>query len=143
MLPRFGHILVPLDFTTKNRAALDIAFEMAELNKARVSLLHVIERIEADAEDDETRAFYRRLEKRADAELESLSQQFQEAGLETEYRVRYGKRAQEIFRFMDEKAVDLVVLSSHPLEAGEPVRSMVSISYQVSLLARCPVLLVK
>ena len=29
MLPRFQHIIVPLDFTSKNQAALDIAFELS------------------------------------------------------------------------------------------------------------------
>ncbi len=143
MLPRFQHILVPLDFSTKNRIALDVAFELAELNRARVTLLHVIERIEAGAEDDEARAFYQRLTERADTELESLSQPFVEAGLDAEYRVRYGKRAQQIVSFIDERSVDLVVVSSHPLDRTQPISSLATISYQVSVLAPCPVLLVK
>ena len=43
MLPRFRHILVPLDFDPKNQGALDIAIEVAQVNSARVTLLHVIE----------------------------------------------------------------------------------------------------
>ncbi len=43
MIPRFQHILVPLDFTEKNLAALNIAFDLAIANHARVTLLHIIE----------------------------------------------------------------------------------------------------
>ena len=55
MIPRFKHILVPVYLTPKNRAALEIAFELAVENKARVSLLHVTEKIELPGEepDDE------------------------------------------------------------------------------------------
>lgn len=143
MLPRFRHILVPLDFSAKNRSALDIAFEMAEVNDARVTLLHVIERIEEDAEDDETRSFYDHLGQRADAELESRSQVFTDAGLTTDYKIRYGKRAEEIVRYTRERDVDLVILSSHPIDAAQAGRTLLTISYQVSILAPCPVLLVK
>ena len=38
MIPRFQHILVPLDFTEKNLAALNIAFDLAVANHARVTL---------------------------------------------------------------------------------------------------------
>jgi nucleotide-binding universal stress UspA family protein len=143
MLPRFKHILVPLDFTPKNQAALDIAFEIAEVNAARVTLLHVIERFEETAEDDETEEFYRRLEQRADAELELRSQRFAEAGLPTEYKLRTGKRAAEIIQFAQQRDVDLIVLSSHRIDPAEPVRSLATLSYQVSILSGCPVMLVK
>jgi universal stress protein A len=143
MLPRFGHLLVPLDFTAKNQAALDIAFEIAEVNAARVTLLHVIERIDEAAEDEETSAFYERLRQRADAELESRSQRFLEAGLATEYKLRWGKRAEEIVRFVGERDVDLIVVSSHVIDATQPAKSLATLSYQVSILAPCPVLLVK
>ncbi len=143
MLPRFRHLLVPLDFSPKNMAALDIAFEIAEVNAARVTLLHVIERIDEAAEDQDTAAFYERLRRRADAELESRCQRFVEAGLSAEYKVRFGKRAEAIVQFVIERDVDLVVLSSHPIDQKEPARSVATISYQVSLFAPCPVLLVK
>lgn len=143
MLPRFQHVLVPLDFSAKNQVALDIAFEIAEVNEARVTLLHVIERIEPAAEDEETHAFYDRLRQRADAELETRSQRFVAAHLATEYKIRIGKRAEEIVRYVYDRDVDLLILSSHPIDVSEPVKSIMTLSYQVSLLAPCPVLLVK
>ena len=77
MRPRFQHILLPVDFTQKNHAALEIAFELAVANETRVTLLHVIETIEtSDEPDDELRDFYARLEQRAASELESMLQRF-------------------------------------------------------------------
>ncbi len=143
MLPRFRHILVPLSFSPKNQTALDIAFEITEVNSAHVTLLHVIERIDAAAEDNETDAFYERLRQRADSELESRSQRFIEAGIETEYKLRWGKRAAEIVRFVDEREVDLIIMSSHPVDASQLAKSLATVSYHVSILAPCPVLLVK
>ena len=49
MLPRFHHILVPLDSRAKNNSAMDIAFELAVQNKAAISLLHVVQEIDTAA----------------------------------------------------------------------------------------------
>jgi nucleotide-binding universal stress UspA family protein len=144
MLPRFEHILVPVDFTGKNLAALEIAFEMAQQNQARTSLLHVVEQIDVAPDgDDELDRFYAQLQRRADSDLEALTQRFSGSGLEVEHKVRIGKRVREIVRFVEEHNVDLVVLSSHPLDPDQPGPSMATVSYQVSLFCRCPVLMVK
>ena len=62
MQPRFRHILVPLETAISSHAAVDVAFEIAVQNKATVSLLHVVQTIEAgtDGPDEETRQFYAR-----------------------------------------------------------------------------------
>ncbi|REJ93193.1 MAG: universal stress protein [Planctomycetota bacterium] len=148
MLPRFQHILVPLDFSSKNRMALDVAFELASQNRARTSLLHVVERIETSPDDEdsvdrELEEFYGQLEARAESELESVSQRFEAAGLDVEYKVWRGKRVHEIVKFSHDRDVDLVVLSSHPVDADQPVKSLTTVSYQVSILCACPVLMVK
>lgn len=143
MLPRFNHILVPLDFTPKNQAALDIAFEIAVQNEAKVTLLHVIETIDVDASNHDLDDFYSSLETRANTELESRSQRFLEAGISTDYKVRYGKRVLEVVQFADEHHVDLIVLSSHSVDPDQPLRGLGTLSYQVSYLCKMPVLLVK
>lgn len=142
MIPRFQHILLPLDFTEKNQAALDVAFELAVANRAAVTLLHVIESIDL-SDDEEIQEFYRQLEERAEGELELRSQRFTEAGLNVEWKIRYGKRAKEIVAFEREHDIDLIVMSSHPLDVEQPARSFATLSYQVAVLCRCPILLVK
>jgi len=142
MQPRFGHILVPVDFTPGNRAAADIAFELAVQNKARTTLLHVIETIEY-IPDEEMVGFYQQLEERANSELDLISQRFETAHVNVACKIRYGKRAQEIVRYELEHDVDLIVMSSHRIDSERPVQSLGTLSYQVALICQFPVLLVK
>lgn len=142
MIPRFQHILVPLDFTEKNVPALDIAFELAVANRARVTLLHVIETLEVEP-DVELDQFYAKLQGRADAQLERLSQRFTAAGLATDRKIRFGKRLAEIVNDSNERKVDLIIMSSHKPDLNRPHQTWATLSYQVSVLCPCPVLLVK
>lgn len=142
MLPRFQHILVPVDFTEKNLAALDIVFDLAVASRARVTLLHVIETIDVEV-DRELEQFYAKLQARADSELERLSQRFVAGELAVDRKTRYGKRALEIVKDIVERKADLVVMSSHKPDLTKPLQAWATLSYQVSVLCPCPVLLVK
>lgn len=145
MIPRFQNILVPVDFTKKNWTALDVVFETAVHNKAAVTLLHVIEEIDdGEFEDDpEVKEFYSRMEARSNRELETMSQRFVEAGINTQLKIRFGKRVVEIVNYSADHAIDLIVMSSHLLVDRNPAANVVTLSYQVSLLCECPILLVK
>lgn len=142
MIPRFHHLLIPLDFTEKNLAALNIAFDLAVLNHARVTLLHVVEEIRGE-QDDEVVQLYDRFRRRADSELETLSQRFDQAGLIVARKVRIGKPLKEIVTDSIEHAADLIVMSSHKPDLSKPLETFSTLSYQVSVLCPCPVLLVK
>lgn len=142
MLSRFHHIAVPLDFTGKNRSALEAAFEMATVNRSRVTLLHVVETLEMSA-DSEVQQFYNRLEDHARRELEPLCRRFTEAGLSAHGTVVFGRRTVQIVEFARTHGVDLIVMSSHPVDQARPLQSLATISYHVSLAAPCSVLLVK
>jgi len=147
MESRFQHILVPVDFSSKNVAALEVALEMATRHGARATLFHVVERIDPgedeDAEDQELKTFYEDLERRAASELQDLSLRFSRAGVAVESQVWIGKRVAEIVRFVAEQSVDLVVLTSPPVNAEHPAQSLASASFQVSVFCSCPVLMVK
>jgi nucleotide-binding universal stress UspA family protein len=142
MLPRFKNILVPVDFTEKNVAALDVAFDLAVANRARVTLLHVIETIEGE-NDAEIEQFYDRLEKRGGSELERLSRRFVEANVACDRKIRFGKRLAEIVQTCVEHGTDLMIMSSHQPDLQNPRQTWATISYQVSVLCPCAVLLVK
>ncbi len=142
MIPRFRHLLIPVDFTEKNLPALDVAFDLAVANHARVTLLHVVEQIEGDA-DAELMPFYDRLRVRAESELERLSQRFDAAGLAVDRKIRFGPRLHEIVTDSVERAADLIVMSSHKPDLTQPHQTWATLSYQVSVLCPCPVLLVK
>lgn len=145
MQPRFHHILVPLDSTAKNSSAADIAFELAAQNKAIVSLLHVVQAIEAGSEspDEETSEFYNHIRQRAESELERMSQRFLAADLQCEVKVRIGDRLQEIIDFSKHHRVDLIVMSSHRIDPNHLAETWGTLSYKVSVLCECDILLVK
>jgi nucleotide-binding universal stress UspA family protein len=142
MIPRFQHILIPLDFTEKNLAALNIAFDLAIVNHAKVTLLHVVEQLSGEV-DDELLDFYNRLQARAETELEAKSQRFEEAGIAVDRKIRIGNRLHEIVTDSTERHADLIVMSSHKPDLNRPLQTWATLSYQVSVLCPCPVLLVK
>jgi nucleotide-binding universal stress UspA family protein len=138
----FRHLLVPVDFTEKNEAAIGIAIETARRDGAEVVLLHVIETID-HMEFDEMADFYRKLETRAAAKLAVLAERFTSAGVRARYEILFGKRAESILRSAAGAPTDLIVLSSHRVDREHPALGLGAISYQVAIVARCPVLLVK
>ncbi len=142
MLSRFKHVLLPLDFTPKNEAAIAIALDLAAANQGRVLLAHVIERVQLP-DDDELQAFYGQLENRAKSSMAVTAERFAEAGIPIECQVLFGRRPDEIVQLAESEAVDMIVMSSHPVDPTRPMQSWGTVSYQVSLLCTCPVLLVK
>lgn len=145
----FEKILVPVDLTEKNRSAVEVARELVTAN-GELTLLHVIEEL-ADIPFEELEDFYRRLEERAVRRLKGLAEiaggqsgtESGARGVEVRREVVYGRRAQEIVRFADERGSDLIVLGSHPVDRTRPGEGWATLSYQVAILARSPVLLLK
>lgn len=144
----FDKILVPVDLTEKNRSAVKAASRLVAAG-GELTLLHVIEEL-ADIPFEELEDFYRRLEKRAVRRLKELAEIAEdrdsvetEHGVEVRREVVYGRRAQEIVRFAEERENDLIVLGSHPVDPTSPGEGWATLSYQVAILARCPVLLLK
>ncbi|MFL6195996.1 MAG: universal stress protein [Thermoanaerobaculia bacterium] len=140
----FRKILVPVDFTEKNQAALDSAVQVAdrEGEGGEIMLLHVIETIE-HIEFEEMSDFYRGLETRAIAKLFALQEKLQAAGVRVRHEVLFGKRTESIVRYAEEHGTDLVILSSHKVDRDHPALGLGTISYRIAIVARCPVLLVK
>ena len=142
MASLFPHIVVPLDFTEKNDAAVRVALNMAKQNDARVTLMHVIESIEY-ANDKIMAAFYESLQEQAEKELDRRAQEFTAAGIPVEQEVLMGKTARCIVGYAMRKRADLVILSSHKVRLDEAPKSWATLSYQVSIMCQCPVMLVK
>ena len=138
----FARILVPLDFTPKNNAALEVAQNLSEPGETDITLLHVVEAI-PHAEDDPLIAFYRSLESNAQHKLDSIAKPLRASGHSVKTRILLGKPARCIVGEAEPSDFDLIVLSSHPLGAGDGANNWATVSYQVSVFCRCPVLLVK
>jgi universal stress protein A len=145
MQPRFHHILVPLETAVSSHSAVDVAFELAVQNKAAVSLLHIVQAIDAgtDGPDEETRQFYSQVCQRAASDLEPLARRFEEVSLQCEFKVHVGDRLQEILSFASHHRVDLIVMCSHRIDPEHIAETWGTLSYKVSVLCECPVLLLK
>lgn len=138
----FQDILVPVDFTQKNWTALQAVERLATKDGARVTLLHVIEKIDY-AEDAEVEQFYESLEAKAQANLAEMVTSLSESGVTAKPKILFGRRGAEIVRHAIENQNDLIVLSSHQVDPDQGAAGWATLSYQVSILCPCPVLLVK
>ena len=88
--------------------------------------------------------FYRDLENRSIAKLTRLEERCREKGAARVFHdLQYGKRAEAIVHYAEERGMDLIVLSSHKVDRDHPALGWGTSSYRVAIVARCPVLLVK
>ncbi|HEY3204028.1 MAG TPA: universal stress protein [Thermoanaerobaculia bacterium] len=136
----FRKILVPVDFSKKNARAVRIATRLGAAKDATVTLLHVIERVDA-GDPRGLSDFYQRLETNARAKMQRLLAA--SGKVPSKSAILYGNRVDEILRYADEKKIDLIVMNSHRLPAKRPAEDIGTISHKVGILSRCPALLVK
>lgn len=139
-LAMFRRILVPVDLTVRGKRALDVALTIAASGSTDVTLLHVIETVPGLG-FKELAPFYRKLARKATARMAAMARRA--AGTDVAQRIAYGARVEEIVRFAAATDTDLIVLASHRLRSADRRPDWGTISYQVGLLARCAVLLVK
>ncbi|MGI9456079.1 MAG: universal stress protein [Aeoliella sp.] len=134
--------MVPLDFTAKNHTAIQVAMELAQRDRAEVTLVHVVESIE-HAEGDEFATFYALLQSKAKRLMKDFVRPLSQAGIAVTENLAIGKPAQEILKQVEANHVDLLVLSSHKVDRSESPRNWGTMSYQLSVLCPCEALLVK
>jgi nucleotide-binding universal stress UspA family protein len=136
----FQRILVPTDLTDSTHQALELAMDLARRRfDAHVTLMHVIERV-PNLADRELRGFYDRLTHDACARIQQLTGEVSGSGeVPITNHVAVGRPADEIVRYAESHETDLIVL-----QHGHGDRSRFgSVSYKVSVLAPCSVMLLK
>jgi nucleotide-binding universal stress UspA family protein len=119
-----------------------VALGLAARNGARVTLLHVIQRIE-HVPMAELRGFYREIDGKARRALARAARRFVAAQVDVRPVVLTGDPSREIVRWAAANRVDLVVMTSHRVHPRQPAQRWGTTSYKVGILCRCPVLLVK
>ncbi|MGH9324525.1 MAG: universal stress protein [Vicinamibacteria bacterium] len=137
----FRRIVVPSDLTDRNRPAAEMAAKLVT-SDGKVHLVHVIETIVGFSVEEE-REFYDRLEHAAAQHLMGLGAPLRERGTAVEAKVVYGARAKTVIEEADGIGADLIVIQSHRVEGGRREEGFGTLSYQIAIFARCPVLLVK
>jgi nucleotide-binding universal stress UspA family protein len=138
----FAKILVAVDLTDTHQQAIEIAAQLAGESGGQVILLHVVEVIPGLWVDEE-RDFYDRLETAARDHLVQLGRQLEDRNIARREEIIFGNRAEEIVRYAMEGGVDLIVLKSHRIDLKSPGAGWGTLSYKISILSQCPVLLVK
>jgi nucleotide-binding universal stress UspA family protein len=140
-------ILVPTDFSVYSDKALKEAVDIAVKNKSKIYLLHVIDEI-AQCSVDYC------LDTSVVAQLEEQSRKFAEEKLQKEvaaiaaskdieivFDIRKGDAAEVIVAEQKDKAIDLIVISSHG-KKGILTR-LGSVSERVLREAKGPIMLIK
>jgi nucleotide-binding universal stress UspA family protein len=138
----FKKILLPVDLSDRHGQAVDVAADLAEQSGGEIVLLHVIEVI-AGLSMEEEKHFYNRLDRAAKAHLEHLGGSLKQRKGAWRAELLYGNRVVEIVRHAREAGTDLIVLTSPRIDPEHPAIGWGSLSYKVSMLSPCPVLLVK
>jgi nucleotide-binding universal stress UspA family protein len=138
----FKKILLPVDLTDKHQPALRIAADLARPSGGEVILLHVIEVIPG-LEVEEDQEFYGKLETAARDHLEKLIAALPEGPAGRRGEILYGNRFREVTRFAAEAEADLIVLTARRIDPDNPAAGWGSLSWKLSVLAPCNVLLVK
>jgi universal stress protein A len=138
----FKKILVPLDLSKRSDGALAAALQLAQPGRARVLLLHVIQRIE-HVPPSELRDFYGRLEKAAHQRMASAIRKLATKKVDVRATVAIGSPARDIVRYAAANGVDLIILGSHKVDVSRAAQGFGTTSYKVGVLCQCPVLLVK
>jgi nucleotide-binding universal stress UspA family protein len=138
----FKNLLLPADLTDKHEQALQLAAELAAAGQGIVTLLHIVEEIHGMSQQEE-KPFYERLERIARRHLQTLGKVFDERKIPWQIEVCCGRRAQDTVRVASEKQVDLIILTSPRYDPDNPRQSWGSLSYPITFLAPCPVLLVR
>jgi nucleotide-binding universal stress UspA family protein len=138
----YKKILLPLDLTDRHEAALQSAVQLARHSNGEVILLHVIELIPGLERENEV-DFYKRLETKARAHLGRVGATLTKEQIHWRPEVIFGNRAMDAAGFAEEQHADLIILTSPRFRPEHPASSLGSMTWRISFIAPCPVLLVK
>jgi nucleotide-binding universal stress UspA family protein len=138
----FNRILIPVDFSKKNKQAIDMAAEIACSGTVTMYVLHVIETL-ADATYEEFRDIYAKLENEAAKKMDTLLKPYRDKAVDLRTSIIVGNRVKGILDFISEHDIDLIIMSSHKIGVQEPAQDWGTISYKIGILSPSPVMLVK
>jgi nucleotide-binding universal stress UspA family protein len=144
-MARYSKILIPVDFSSHSRAALEQACELARNFDSELHVLHILDWPAAAAVTTEFRPQYydEFLEHwaRASRSLDELTTEGS-SRLPAIRMVRSGLPVQEILKYAQEAGIDLIVLGTHG-RTGVPRWVMGSVAEKVVRHAPCPVLIAR
>lgn len=140
-------ILVPIDMSDYSIAALTSASEIAELFKAEVNVMNVVDVGDVEAELPPevlgSKEIKLLMERKRRAKVDRLLKSKKHPGMTGKRLViRVGDPAREIVRYAGETGIDLIVMSTHG-RSGLKHIILGSVAEKVVRYARCAVLTIK
>ena len=144
-IPSFEHILVPTDFSTQSKNALELALSLLPENGI-LHLLHVVEDNIHPAyftEDSESILdLIPNLKERSLGMLKKMADELIPQETTTEINLLEGRIYQTIVQYAEEQAIDLIVMGTHGSSALGQIL-MGSQTNRVIRKASCPVVTIK
>jgi nucleotide-binding universal stress UspA family protein len=134
-------ILVPTDFGEPSAAALKYGLELAQRFGAELHLFHVVENPGEAAEAEYPIGLFDTMQNAAHDRLRQLLTPAELREVQPHCAMRLGAAADEIVRYAESSAIDLIVMGTHGRE-GVARAIMGSVAEKVVRRATCPVLTV-
>jgi len=138
-----NHILVPLDGSTLAECVLPHVLAIAPVMNARVTLLHVLERLPNGRETPAVDPVDWHLRKhKLEKYLEQIAERLNKSGLAVERVILEGSPADGVIEFARNNNVDLIAISTHGLSGlsgwnvSSVVHKILMRSYKSTLLVR-------
>lgn len=143
-------ILVPHDFSSSANHAAAIARDESKAHGSKLVLLHVLQmstHIEAEAvimpmPDAAPIKLRDYAVSQAEAHLADLVSRLAKDGVEATSFLRIGNPVEEILKFADENAIDLIVMGTHGRSGIEHLLAG-SVTERVVRTSKCPVLTIR
>ena len=132
-------ILVPTDFSTTSEAALSYGIALTRAFNAKLVLLNVPAHPGSAAEAEYPIGIYETMQNAASQRLGDLLSREEITELKPEYVMLIGHPADEIVKFAESHAIDLIVMGTHGREGVARVL-IGSVAETVVRRATCPVL---
>jgi nucleotide-binding universal stress UspA family protein len=138
------HILVPVDFSEHADRAPDYAVGLASKLRARLTLLHVIQRPVASARAMglSLAPYFQQLELEAGEAMNEYARRAHEAGLECDVTIAHGEPYQQVIDLATTKQMDLIVMGTQG-RTGLERFFLGSVAERVVRGAPCPVLVTR
>ena len=138
----YKNILLPLGLSELNPAVLDVAGALASAERAKVTLIHVVQTFEGEA-DDETEEFYNDLQQKAEGHLKRARELLLTKDIAAQQVILLGDKATEVIQYAQQQKIDLIIMESHQINKDRLAEGLGSFSRQVAVLSPCSVLLAR
>lgn len=139
-------ILVPTDFSARAMGALHYAAAMAKHSDAEIVLLHVVEQYEHNTDLGQVIDLTETLRKAIQDKLIEIKNENMDLwGIKISVEVASGKIYKQIYRTLQNKDIDLVVMGTHGSSGIDSFEKFIlgSNAYRIVRMAQCPVITVR